>query len=216
MSPGGRGERRCRARAVTRLEASVLGSPLGEGGLRDGRWVSLAERRPDRSSSSTRFATFDLDPSRLGLWSKQKVWWRCRSCGASGCSTVCGRAGRGAQCPSRGPRVNAGRKAGHSHRGGFKRTSQHFPQSLQVVLSGRRVKKGPGRRPLSTKRRRLMELRAGGWSTRGAAREVGVSSSAPGNWTRGYTVYRHGMAVRFVEPLDRLEVCQISARYLSQ
>lgn len=61
-----------------------------------------------------------------------------------------------------------------------------------------------------------MELRAQGWSIRGAAREVGVSRTAAANWTRGYTVYRNGQAVRFVEPLDRLEVRQVSARYLSQ
>jgi transposase, IS30 family len=48
------------------------------------------------------------------------------------------------------------------------------------------------------------------------AREVGISRSAAANWTRGYTVYRDGVAVRFVEPLDRLEVREISARYLSQ
>jgi IS30 family transposase len=61
-----------------------------------------------------------------------------------------------------------------------------------------------------------MELRAQGWSIRGAAREVGISRSAAANWTRGYTVYRDGVAVRFVEPLDRLQVRQVSARYLSQ
>jgi IS30 family transposase len=49
------------------------------------------------------------------------------------------------------------------------------------------VKKGPGRRPLSAKRQRFMELRAQGWSIRGAAREVGISRSAAANWTRGYT-----------------------------
>jgi hypothetical protein len=43
------------------------------------------------------------------------------------------------------------------------------------VLSSRRVKKGPGRRPQSAKRRRFMELRARGWSILAAAREVGVS-----------------------------------------
>lgn len=83
-------------------------------------------------------------------------------------------------------------------------------------MSSRRVKKGPGRRPLSAKRQRFMELRVQGWSIRGAAREVGISRSAAANWTRGYTVYRDGVAVRFVEPLDRLEVREISARYLSQ
>ena len=82
--------------------------------------------------------------------------------------------------------------------------------------SSRRAKKGPGRRPLSRKRQRFMELRAQGWSIRGAAREVGVSRTAANNWSRGYTVYRDGAAVRFVEPLDRLAVRQISARYLSE
>lgn len=47
------------------------------------------------------------------------------------------------------------------------------------------MKKGPGRRPLSAKRQRFMELRAQGWSIRGAAREVGISRSAAANWTRG-------------------------------
>jgi len=100
--------------------------------------------------------------------------------------------------------------------GWIQRTSQHFPDFEEVVLSSRRVKKGPGRRSLSAKRQRFMDLRAQGWSIRGAAREVGISRSAAANWTRGYNVYRDGGAVRFVEPLDRLEVREISARYLSQ
>ena len=91
-----------------------------------------------------------------------------------------------------------------------------LPQFSGGVLSSRRVKKGPGRRPLSAKRQRFMELRARGWSIHGAAREVGVSRSAAANWTRGYNVYRRRRSGRFVEPLDRLEVRQISARYLSQ
>lgn len=94
-----------------------------------------------------------------------------------------------------------------------------LPDLLEVLplsSSSRRAKKGPGRRPLSGKRQRFMELRAQGWSIRGAAREVGVSRTAANNWSRGYTVYRGGAAVRFVEPLDRLAVRQISARYLSE
>jgi IS30 family transposase len=85
-----------------------------------------------------------------------------------------------------------------------------------VMSSSRRVRKGPGRRPMSAKRQRFMELRAQGWSIRGAAREVGVSRAAAANWTRGYKVYRHGQVVGFVPPLDRLEVREISARFLSQ
>ena len=78
------------------------------------------------------------------------------------------------------------------------------------------MKKGPGRRPLSAKRQRFMELRARGWSVRAAAREVGVSRSAATNWTRGYKVFRNGVEVRFVPPLDRLKVREISPRFLSQ
>lgn len=61
-----------------------------------------------------------------------------------------------------------------------------------------------------------MELRARGWSVRAAAREVGVSRSSGTNWARGHNVYRNGVVVGFVAPLDRLAVRQISSRYLSQ
>lgn len=84
------------------------------------------------------------------------------------------------------------------------------------MASSRRVKKGPGRRPLSAKRQRFMELRARGWSIRAAAREVGVSRSAATNWTSGYKVFRNGVEVRFVPPLNRLEVREISPRFLSE
>jgi IS30 family transposase len=84
------------------------------------------------------------------------------------------------------------------------------------LASSRRVKKGPGRRPQSAKRQRFMELRARGWSVRAAAREVGVSRSSGTNWSRGYKTYRNGVVVGFVEPLDRLAVREVSARYLSQ
>ena len=84
------------------------------------------------------------------------------------------------------------------------------------MTSSRRVKKGPGRRPQSAKRQWFMELRARGWSVRAAAREVGVSRSSGANWSRGHKVYRNGVAVGFVAPLDRLAVRQISLRYLSQ
>ena len=45
---------------------------------------------------------------------------------------------------------------------------------IGVVLSSRRVKKGPGRRPQSAKRQRFVELRERGWSILAAAREAGV------------------------------------------
>lgn len=84
------------------------------------------------------------------------------------------------------------------------------------MASSRRAKKGPGRRPQSAKRQRFMELRARGWSVRAAAREVGVSRSSGTNLARGHKVYRNGVVVGFVAPLDRLAVRQISTRYLSQ
>jgi len=85
-----------------------------------------------------------------------------------------------------------------------------------VLASSRRVKKGPGRRPLSAKRQKFMELRERGWSIRAAAREVGVSRSSGNNWASGQKVYRKGEVVGFVPPLDRLLVRRISARFLSQ
>jgi transposase, IS30 family len=84
------------------------------------------------------------------------------------------------------------------------------------LASSRRVKKGPGRRPLSAKRQRFMELRARGWSIRAAAREVGVSRSSGTSWASGHKTYRNGVVVGFVPPLDPLAVRQISTRYLSQ
>ncbi|NDJ89366.1 helix-turn-helix domain-containing protein, partial [Mycolicibacter kumamotonensis] len=85
-----------------------------------------------------------------------------------------------------------------------------------MLASSRRVKMGPGRRPQSAKRQRFMELRARGWSVRAAAREVGVSRSSGTNWARGHKVYRNGVVIGFVAPLDRLAVRQISTRYLSE
>ncbi|WP_241996617.1 IS30 family transposase [Kribbella antiqua] len=78
------------------------------------------------------------------------------------------------------------------------------------------MKKGPGRRPLSAKRQRFMELRGRGWSILAAAREVGVSRTTGNNWSRGYKTYRKGEVVGFVAPLDRLAVREVSSRFLSQ
>jgi IS30 family transposase len=61
-----------------------------------------------------------------------------------------------------------------------------------------------------------MELRARGWSALAAAREVGVSRSSGANWSGGHKVYRNGVVVGFVAPLDRLAVRDIGPRYLSQ
>jgi transposase, IS30 family len=84
------------------------------------------------------------------------------------------------------------------------------------LSSSRRVKKGPGRRPLSAKRRRFMELRERGFGIDAAAREVGVSRTAGRNWANGYRKYRAGQVVGVVPALDRLAVRAISARFLSE
>ena len=84
------------------------------------------------------------------------------------------------------------------------------------MLSSRRVKKGPGRRPQSAKRQRFVELWERGWSILAAAREVGVSRTTGNNWSRGYKTYRHGQIVGFVSALERLAVRHISPRFLSQ
>jgi len=98
-----------------------------------------------------------------------------------------------------------------------------------VLSSSRRVKRGPGRHPLSAKRQRFMELRQRfmelrqrfmelrerGWSIQAAAREVGVSRTAGNNWVRGYKTCRAGQVVGFVPGLERLVVREISSRYPS-
>jgi transposase, IS30 family len=84
------------------------------------------------------------------------------------------------------------------------------------LSSLRRVKKGPGRRPLSAKRQRFMELRGRGWSILAAAGEVGVSRTTANNWSRGYKTYRHGQVVGFVPTLERPAVRRISSRVVTQ
>jgi len=83
-------------------------------------------------------------------------------------------------------------------------------------LSSRRVKKGPGRRPLSAKRQRFLQLREQGWSIRAAAREAGVSRATGNRWSSGYKTCRHGVVTGFVPALDPRAMRQISARFLSQ
>jgi transposase, IS30 family len=78
------------------------------------------------------------------------------------------------------------------------------------------VKKGPGRRPLSAKRQRFLQLRQQGWSIRAAAREAGVSRASGNRWSTGYKTYRHGQVTGFVLALDPRALRQVSARFLSQ
>ena len=88
---------------------------------------------------------------------------------------------------------------------------------LEVMLSStRRVKKGRGvarSRPTVTG---SMGLRERGLTIDAAAREVGVSRTAGMKWANGYRTYRAGQVVGFVASLDRLEVREISPRFLSE
>ena len=80
-----------------------------------------------------------------------------------------------------------------------------------------RVRKGPGRRPLSAKRRRFMELRE-----RGLGIDAAAAAKSAGHAPRGGTGRRatastgDGRVIGFVPALDRLEVREISARFLSE
>ena len=61
-----------------------------------------------------------------------------------------------------------------------------------------------------------MELRERGLGIDAAAREVGVSRTAGRNWAKGYRKYRCGEVIGFVPALDRLDVREISPRFLSE
>src|SRR5215216_3770253 len=87
---------------------------------------------------------------------------------------------------------------------------------VEVVLSSRRIKKGPGRRPLSLARRRFMELIGEGWSVAAACREVGIGRTTAHNWRYGATVRRPDGTVKFVPPLEPLALRPISSRFLSE
>jgi hypothetical protein len=73
---------------------------------------------------------------------------------------------------------------------------------LEVVLSTRRVAKGPGRRPQSAKREQFTRLLGKGWTVAAARREVGVSRTTGNRWKNGYNLYRRGELVGFVAALD--------------
>jgi IS30 family transposase len=83
-------------------------------------------------------------------------------------------------------------------------------------MSSRRVRKGPGRRPMSEKRRQFLELLAQGWSVRGACRELGIDRSSGNTWKNGAMVRRKDGTVKFVPPLEPLSVRIISPRFLSE
>jgi hypothetical protein len=90
-------------------------------------------------------------------------------------------------------------------------------KSVEVcVVSSRRVRKGPGRRPMSAKREQFLKLLARGWTPAAPRREVGISRSASRNWRNGHTVRLKDGTVRFVPPLDPLTTKAISPRFLSE
>lgn len=83
-------------------------------------------------------------------------------------------------------------------------------------MSSRRVPKGPGRRPMTGKRRQFLELLAGGWSVRSACKNLGISRSSGNRWKNGWLERQKDGTVKFVPPLDPLAVRTISPRFLSE
>lgn len=83
-------------------------------------------------------------------------------------------------------------------------------------MSSRRVPKGPGRRPMTDKRRQFFELLGQGWSVRGACRELGIGRSSGNHWKNGSMVRQKDGTVKFVPPLEPLAVRTISPRFLSE
>jgi IS30 family transposase len=83
-------------------------------------------------------------------------------------------------------------------------------------MSSRRVPKGPGRRPMTDKRRQLLELLAQGWTVRSAGKKLGISRSSGNRWKNGWLVRQKDGTVKFVPPLDPLAVRTISPRFLSE
>ena len=80
----------------------------------------------------------------------------------------------------------------------------------------RRVPEGPGRRPMTDKRRQFLELLAHGWPVRGACKKLGISRSSGNRWKNGsFERQKHG-TVKFVPPLAPLAARTISPRFLSE
>lgn len=60
---------------------------------------SLAAKRPDLLEELHPTRNREVDPSRLGARSSQKLWWRCGTCGHDWQAAVSSRTGRGTGCP---------------------------------------------------------------------------------------------------------------------
>lgn len=83
-------------------------------------------------------------------------------------------------------------------------------------MSSRRVPKGPGRRPMTDKRRQFLELLAEGWSVRSACKKLAISRSSGNRWKNGWIERQKGGTVKFVPPLEPLAARTISPRFLSE
>ena len=94
--------------AVDRLKAGQIGSAMGGGrGLQHVTWRSLVDRRPDLAGELHPTRNGDLEAERLGVWSSERVWWRCARCGCEWRMTVMGRTAQGGGCPECGARADA-------------------------------------------------------------------------------------------------------------
>ena len=97
-----------RAIAIDRLKQGQIGSPFSGGlGLQHGPWRSLLDRRPDLAAELHPTLNGRLKPESLGVWSSERVWWRCAGCGREWQATVMGRSTQGGGCPNCGPRAAA-------------------------------------------------------------------------------------------------------------
>ncbi len=97
-----------RALTVERLRDGRLGSPFGGShGLQSDEWRSFVQRRPDLVAELHPTRNADVDFSTLGVWSMERVWWRCGRCGREWQTTIRGRAAIDGGCPACGPQAAA-------------------------------------------------------------------------------------------------------------
>ncbi len=68
------------------------------------RWRSLAVLHPELMDEWHPNRNGDLDPERVGQYSRLKIWWRCRDCVHEWQATAHDRAFSGRGCPARGRR----------------------------------------------------------------------------------------------------------------
>lgn len=80
---------------------SVLGPPTPSSVQ---RWRSLAVLHPQLMDEWHPTQNGDLDPYKVGQYSRLKIWWRCRECGHAWQATAHDRAFSGRGCPACGRR----------------------------------------------------------------------------------------------------------------